>query len=542
MDGTNDQSTKKVLPEFVWLLRNVHYTIQDSFENPLSPTKYVTSLNETTSKLLQRFPTFKCFTIPPPSDEVSILTNITANHDNLSAVFNEKVDSTIHWLKRNLKAKAVGSSATKCDGKMLSYLMEQYFAQINDSSGEIPSFQTSWLKAIELRLMKLADSLVSEYDRDMQVELEGKLPMVEGTMHGETGETLMNIHLQVFAEKRLHLQKEMERFQTSEFCGIDPDPLSSFEKKIAEYVSGKVVGGQLFKFVEQNIKASEKYCASAYYKLYKKMVQPKVEGAKNNQIPATIGNELDIFRTSYFKLAKGPATDYIFKERRTDSETYEAELSLIPGPVQVLNVVEAESGTDHIKLKWERPEVNAAAVKKYVVMKRFKGKNWEVIATERNCSALVTGLQSVTYYEIAVFAASEKYIGMEAAMIKAKTAMGRVANVALCASAVVVPPVVLPSVLVQFARADEEIRNEKGTIGLFSAKGTLIGLVPGLGHVLALQGALRYAECSGDAMNDKVFHSIPEVSIAYEDRSTSETSTMQTATSDSICSDYTDPN
>ena len=488
----------------------------------------MTSLNETTSKLLQRFPTFKCFTIPPPSDEVSILTNITANHDSLSAVFNQKVDSTIHWLKRNLEAKAVGSSATKCDGKMLAHLMEQYFTQISRSSGKVPNFQASWLKAIELRLMKLADSLVSEYDRDMQAQLEGKLPMVEGT-NGETGETLMSIHLQVFAKKRLHLQNETERFQTSEFCSFDPDPLSSFEEKIAEYVSGKVVGGQLFKFVEQNIKASENYCVSAYIELYKKIVRPKVEKAKNTQVPTTINEQLGTFRSSYFKRtrAKGPAAHDIFEARRSESIRFEEELSLIPGPVQSLDVVVEESGMEHINLRWERPKVNAEAVKEYLVMKRFRDVNWVIVAIESECSASISGLKSATNYDFAVFAKSEKYTGMKAAIVRVETAMSRTAKVALCASAVVAPSSVLPNVLVARDPSDT------GENIFWSIAGTLFGFVPVVGHALALDFAQEFAGCRAFAKEDQVFNSLPEDSLSSE-----ACDTTQTATDDSIPSDH----
>ena len=136
----------------------------------------------------------------------------------------------INWLLQNVQTK-VGPGA-KCDGSMLACLIEQHFAHVSKSQDTIPSIKVSWFKAIDLRLAKLADSLVSEYDRDMQAQLEGKLPMVEGT-NGETGETLINIHLQVFAKKRLQFQRVI-----LSLCNAKPDEvLSSFDSRIVSYNS-----------------------------------------------------------------------------------------------------------------------------------------------------------------------------------------------------------------------------------------------------------------------------------------------------------------
>ena len=259
-------------------------------------------------------------------------------------------------------------------------------------------------------------------------------------------------------------------------------------------------------------------------------MQPKIEIARNNQFPTTITEELELFRKRYAESAKGPATDYIFKQLRTESVRLEEELSLIPGPVQYLDVVEKESGTDHIKLRWERPKVNAESVTKYVVMKRFRDENWEVMSTENKCSALITGLKSATFYDVAVFAASEKYVGMKATVIQAKTAMGRVANVALCASAVVAAPVVLSGVFFQFARADERIRHTRGGVGVASTIGTVLGCLPVVGQIMALGGAAEYTVCRGDSMRNQGFESIPEISVT----------TTQTAASSNIAVNSTE--
>ena len=437
----------QVLPEFVWLLHDVDCVPTSADGNELSPTDYLTLVLQknkscsTSSTLLQHFPTFRCFTIPPPSADGNILADIFANLEKLTPFFNKEVDGTIQWLLDNVRAKVVGSSGIECDGKMLACLLEQYFAQIHKHSGEIPNFQVSWLKAIELRLMKLADSLVSEYDRDMQAALDGKLPMVEGT-NGEAGETLVNIHLQVYAKKRLQYQKELLPFNFLE----GTDLLSYLDKNIAEYVieggHDKIIGGRLFKFVQANIKSSEKYCATVYHEKYNKIVRPAVENALTAGIPTTFDEEFTKFVYYYYEFAKGPAIDYMYEELRTESIGFEAELSQIPGPVQSLRVVGASS--DRVKLRWNRPQVNAGAATKYVVMIKSKGKDWDEVGIRNGFSALVTGLQGSTWYCFMVLAKSKKYTGRQALIVKVKTGISETANKALRTTAMVASPIALP--------------------------------------------------------------------------------------------------
>ena len=340
----------------------------------------------------------------------------------------------------------MGSLATKCDGKMLACLLEQYFTQISRSSDKIPNFQVSWLKAIELRLMKLADSLVSEYDRDMQAQLEGKLPMVEGT-NGETGETSMNIHLQVFAKKHLQFQTEILPFHLSNGSEMGTDLLSCLDRSLSESVKNgdhdQVIGGRLFNFIQANIKSSEKYCATVYNEEYNRTVRPKVENALFAQIPVTIEEELTSFRADYYRLAKGPAADEIFKQLRTESVRFEEELSLIPGLVKSLKVVGADS--TRVKLRWEPPEVNAAAVEKYVVMIKSKGKDWEEVASRKKgkCSSFITGLQSSTWYCFAVLGKGQKYTGQQISLVKAKTGISQAAHKALHVTSTLSGPVAI---------------------------------------------------------------------------------------------------
>ena len=386
-----------------------------------------------------------------------------------------------------------------------------YFTQTSKSSDKIPNFQVSWLKAIELRLMKLADSLVSEYDRDMQAQLEGKLPMVEGT-NGETGETMMNIHLQVFAKKRLQFQKEILPFHLSKESELGTDLLSYFDRSISESVKNgdhdQVIGGRFFNFIQANIKSSEKYCVAVYNEEYNKTVRPKVENALLAQIPVTVEEELTSFRTDYYRLANGPAADEIFKQLRTESVRFEDELSLIPGPIHNLEVVGASS--DRVKLRWGCPEVNSLVINKYVVMIKSKSKDWEEVASQESWkfSTLITGLQSSTWYCFTVLASNEKYTGNQASPVKARTGMSEAAHKSLRATSMIAPPIALPYMLYKLRQEKPFARKAIPVIGdvLFT---TAVSVTPLLGQLAACRGY-------NQVLRDQVTKDIEDTEVLYQ--------------------------
>ena len=233
------------------------------------------------------------------------------------------------------------------------------------------------------------------------------------------------------------------------------------------------------------MKSSEGYCSALYKKKYNELVRPKLENALHLQVPTSIEEELATFSAEYHKLAIGPATDYMFQHLRAQTAEREAELSLIPGPVQDLRVVGADS--DRIKFRWEPPLVNAGAVEEYVVKIKFKGKDWEEVGTfeEKKRAALVTGLECSTWYCLMVLAKGSKYTGNQVAYIKARTGMSQAAHKALRTTAIIASPIVAPYSVAVLVR--EDWKNTEGALehsGLVIAgvASIFLVLIPGLGH------------------------------------------------------------
>ena len=274
------------------------------------------------------------------------------------------------------------------------------------------------------------------------------------------------------------------------------DLLSYLDKNIAEYMTegghDKIIGGRLFNFVQVNIKSSERYCATVYHEEYNKIVRPTIENALTAGIPTTFDEELSKFVDNYYKFARGPAIDYMFEELRTESIGFEAQLSQIPGPVQSLRVVGASS--DRVKLRWNCPEVNAAAATKYVVMIKSKGKDWDEVGIRNRCSALVTDLQGSTWYCFMVLAKSKKYTGRQALIVKVKTGISETTHKALRTTAMVASPIALPcmSVYLAYKEISKGIRCKSGSwlasglLQLITLPATsLVGIIPGLGQYLS---------------------------------------------------------
>ena len=427
----DQQQGRLSFPDFLWLLRDVD-TLPTSVDgSQLFPTQFVKKMLKTSklsggSFILQYFPSFHCLTIPPPSTDPAVLSEITSCLDKLSPQFNKGVDAAIEHILNTVRVKEGYDSSMKCDGRMLACLLEQHFTVINRKESGIPNLQVSWQMAVELRIRKIADSLVDEYIQDMSAKIRGRLPMRSG-LNGETGETLINIHLQVFDKRRLEFQDAISPYQ-SQSSVMECD---YFEREVAEIdaQTGEVIGGRLFKFIQDNMESSEKYCTTLYKAKYDKIVQVKLQNALSEQIPTSIDEELHDFFKEYHGEALGPAKESVYERLRAESAELESELKRIPGPVTNMRFVGISD--DRVKIRWECPTVNPQAAEQYMVRIRSKGKDWETSSIQKGLSALVTGLDTNTKYCLSVLAFNQKYIGKEYSYFQFKTQLSNAKKVSL---------------------------------------------------------------------------------------------------------------
>lgn len=446
------------LPDLVWLLRDVDRLLVNESGEAITATDYVhsqlrkTSISKAGSTLLHHFPTLHCYTLPPPSSDKNVLANIIASRDKLTTAFNENLQSAIEHIMNNIRGKQGYNSAVQFDGNLLACLIRQYYKMISGSLSNIPSLRMSWSVVVETTLKKKALALMNDYESDMRSRLNGKLPISDG-VRGETGETLMNIHLEVLAKKRLELQEGILCYQSLSPCEspspLELDVLSLFDDGIAEYDTSvqlsRVVGGRLLIFLKENTEASKDYCTALYRDKYDKIVRVKLQSILSSQIPDSINEELHRFSNEYIHEAKGPAIFQVFKSLRETSSRWEADLELIPGPVEELRAVGVDA--DRVKLRWKKPDINSSAARRYDVMLKSKGKSWEVVSSRSGLSALVTGLKCSTWYCFTVKAKNDRYCGNKILFIRVRTLLSNSLQSAIGASTILASPIVYPSMV-----------------------------------------------------------------------------------------------
>ena len=136
------------------------------------------------------FPSFRCLTLPPPSSDAKVLSEITNNLSSLSDEFNADLDSAVKHMLNTIRVKVFHDSSKTCDGSLLACLIEQHFKWMDHPDNDIPTIRKSWLMAVELKLKRKAETLADDYKKSMTERLTDKLPIEEGG----TGENLMNIY------------------------------------------------------------------------------------------------------------------------------------------------------------------------------------------------------------------------------------------------------------------------------------------------------------------------------------------------------------
>lgn len=446
------------LPDLLWLLRDADLLLVDKDGTPVTATKYVRSLLTRSSNtqagcsLLHHFPSLHCLTIPPPSSDEDVLSNIIFSRDKLTTAFNDNLASAIQFIMSNVRGKQGHNSSVKVDGKLLACLIRQCYKIFGGSHRSLPSLRMSWSAVMETTMKKKAMALLNDYESDMRCQLKGKLPIDDG-VRGETGETLMNIHFRVFYKKRLELINDILQYRPCPLSGsptaLERDVISAFEDSVAEYdlsvPLSRVVGGRLLSFMEENMKASEDYCTSLYKDIYEKIVHIKIRSIVSSQFPDTIDGEMRRFADEYHRQAKGPAVSKVFKSRSIIASRMEAEVELIPGPVEKLKAVGVDA--DRIKLRWKKPTINPLATKFYDIMIKSRGRSWEVVASRKGCSALVTGLKSSTWYCLTVRARNDRYLGNKILFIRVRTLVSRTLQKIIGAGTFVASPIVYPSMV-----------------------------------------------------------------------------------------------
>ena len=142
-------------------------------------------------------------------------------------------------------------------------------------------------------------------------------------------------------------------------------------------------------------------------------------------------DNIQLLREEYSKKSIGPARRDVLSRKEEELEGLEKVLCRIPGPPINLRVVGAAK--DAIKLRWDPPEINPNAAKKYKVQIRMPEREWEEIGTTEEQWYIVRKLKSNTDYELRVASWNDQLRGELQQGLKAGTLRDKIARVVLSA-------------------------------------------------------------------------------------------------------------
>ena len=450
---------QKYFPHFLWLLRDVINLPYDEEGEEIELVNYLyTTILVTTGQndcdnvvkaIRTLFPQpLSCEYLPPPTDNDEFFQRIE-NEDELEEFFVERASEVIDGMKQSISPKMGFDRKTQITGPELAVLAQTYLTAINQK-GSVPSLEQGWMAVIKLKLSELAKKLVVEYEKEMEMKLHEKLPM---ELHSEESDedvaTLMGIHKEIFEQKQQALVEEIHRLLPSssedKTSGTSTEKskerdavLSSFQRDIAMEEGGEVKAGSLLRFTTDNYKASETQCEELWSTLFKEKKIQEQSAKAMNQSDAVICNEvcenIQLLREEYNSKAVGPAREAVRSRKAEEVEGLEQVLQNIPGPPVNLRVVGKSKNA--IKLRWDSPEINAEAAKKYKVQMRKGDGEWKEDGTTEKQWYMVKKLKANSSYEFRVASwndEQERLRGEIEKGLKTGTRLGKLARLALSA-------------------------------------------------------------------------------------------------------------
>ena len=328
---------RHVFPDFVWLLRDVCLQLPKKESGELMTSKefileYVFETNKEVGAALESFfATVDCKLLPHPGG------NVQEQETSLSSQFIQDVQNFITYIHEKAKPKNGLQKGQRVVGPALAMLVSSYLEAINDPSAK-PCLENSWQSVVEVRCSQVIADLVKEYKTEMQQKLTGKLPMEIATNPQNPGEpSLMQIHGNT-------LRKMLDKLrEDTQYCmPADPAASETERRKLSDRftdeiiqteqakegskTTGKVVGGVLRRFMEENEKMSREHCA----KIFDEVSQPIrdcIKTAENDpttteSLNDTMPNKVKWLQTQYFEKAVGPAKEEVLELKLKELEEY----------------------------------------------------------------------------------------------------------------------------------------------------------------------------------------------------------------------------
>ena len=418
-------------PDFLWLVRDaLELPTRDGQQIP--PTDYLkkyvlvrsssrklTNLDEIVSAILRLFPSLECRTLPRPSADPKIVTNMEEKEDLLEPAFKEELCRFVEHVRSKMRVKKLPNMHCS-NGPIWAELLIKHVESVN--SDEEVVLGNMYVTAAESALLKLSQRLVASYKKEMEKATRGKFPMEECSENVESvgqseatcpSEALLTIHNRVMEPGIRRFQKEIDSFlpiaSSEEDASVEErkkNLLRSFKEEICllsenESKELRIVGGALHRFVLENHRASRQQCQRLELALFRN-VRCMIQDAATKQSKVDFSKELTEAERNYYTQAIGPAKDEVYHEvRQKLSEDSRDLIHTLPGIPKDLYSTGEDS--DKIKLQWTETSHHRDAVDYYQVQKMSGNDNWKVLPDRFHATtAIVHNLKSNKEYQFQV--------------------------------------------------------------------------------------------------------------------------------------------
>ena len=432
----SSEAIQKFMPHFLWLLRDVSLSVTNRKGEPITPTEFLHTCVLATESgqptdlgkyLFGFFPSLKCHTLPIPSVRPAVIRNIIQQQDKLRPAFNTAIEQLNQQILQQLVPKKARDGVTLLNGHTFAALAHEYVGAVN-TPGAIPDLEQGWQAFIKLQLKEFSDSLVREYEKQMEISVKDNLPMDDSS--------LMMVHEQKLMQVKKLLELEVHRISPLMSRGGEMEKhLKQLELKIIrrnDDCDTKVVGGALFQFIARNYSESKQRCEECFREAMKlSKVQEKCSEAIQTSKPLDIGSETDEIIQNYRRTAVGPASSEVLDKGMVELNQLRDTIKMIPGKVTKVQVI--GTGPDRVKLRWEPPKHNPEAVETYIVWKQAKDGPWEEATKTKRTTSLVMGLKPQREYKFKVVATNSLIMGLDGRIGHSGTMMSRVQNAACVA-------------------------------------------------------------------------------------------------------------
>ena len=342
-----DEDGSEITPKQFLLRRVLVKSTHDSYAS-----------DKVSQDILSHFASIDCVTLPFPSIDESIMTNIEMNIDNLNPKFNEQVDALVRKLKEEVTTKTAFDSGEPVNGFLLASFAERCIEEINDPNNT-PTLANTWENAIKNLASdtqeKLKEEYIEEFTEAMKKASSNDGPLEENEICAEgqsTMTTMFGIHHVLMKDKNAKLIEKVGRFCVTR-AGVGPEYtqerlLEEFKKKIiqvkkrtfkdqsdGDIVGEDIIGGVLFSFIQENHKRSHQHCSKVFDDHY----TPIKRKALDHGGDYTFSNLLDDikkFEEMYFSEAIGPAKWEVYGQKKILIEADEATFRCLEGYQQKL--------------------------------------------------------------------------------------------------------------------------------------------------------------------------------------------------------------